>query len=275
MQDRRPTSKVKEPKVVASDHALAYKRCVAANLYDHPDLYDLLLPVGTHLPFYVDLARQQAGPVLELACGTGQLTIPIAQTGLITAGVDQSTAMLDRARARASAANVLVDFVHADMRNFDVGRQFSFVFVARNSLLHLHSTQELRSVFAAVKRHLAPRGLFVFDVFNPDVRLLARTPGHRFPVMEVTETPLGNLSVEGTHDYDPAAQVDHGTWFVSVSGHRDALVFPLSIRSIFPQELPLLVSACGFELIDRFGDVSREPFGPQSPRQICVCRAAR
>lgn len=59
-----------------------------SELYDHPDLYDALLPVGAHVPFYVDVARQQAGAVLELACGTGQLTIPIALQGLPTVGLD-------------------------------------------------------------------------------------------------------------------------------------------------------------------------------------------
>ena len=54
---------------------------LVSDFYDHPDLYDALLPVKGHVPFYVDLARQQTGAVLELACGTGQLTIPIALDG--------------------------------------------------------------------------------------------------------------------------------------------------------------------------------------------------
>jgi SAM-dependent methyltransferase len=74
----------------------------AAEFYDYPALYDALLPAGGHVPFYTDRARQQADVVLELACGTGQLTIPIALAGLPTVGLDRSRAMLDVAKRRAS-----------------------------------------------------------------------------------------------------------------------------------------------------------------------------
>src|SRR3954447_8232443 len=101
---------------------------MASDFYDHPELYDAPLPVGAHVPFYVDLARQQGGAVLELACGTGQLTIPIALHGLPTVGLDLSSAMLKVARARAAAADVSIAFVQADMRDFALRRHFSLIF---------------------------------------------------------------------------------------------------------------------------------------------------
>src|SRR5215471_11988993 len=94
-----------------------------ADLYEYPDLYDALMPVGAHVPFYVDVARQQAGSVLELACGTGQLTIPIAPQGLPTVGLDRSRAMLRAAKSHAAAAGASVAFVQSDMRDFALDRQ--------------------------------------------------------------------------------------------------------------------------------------------------------
>ena len=237
-------------------------------------LYDSLLPAIAHIPYYVDLARRQAGEVLELACGTGQLAVPIAGAGLPTVGLDLSAAMLKVATERAAAATVSVEFVQGDMRQFDLGRRFAFIFVARNSLLHLCSTEDILATFAAVRRHLAPNGIFAFDVFNPDVRILAMPTGQRFPVMNVETESFGTLSVEGTHDYDSATQVDHGTWYVSAPGKSDAWIFPVVVRSIFPQELPLLLAAGGFHLASRFGDLSHKPFGSTSPQQVCVCEAA-
>ena len=245
---------------------------MSSDFYDHPDLYDALLPVGAHLPFYAGLARQQAGAVLELACGTGHITIPIAVNGHPTVGLDRSRAMLDGARKRAAAANAPVELVEGDMRDFALNREFDFIFIARNSLLHLLSTADLLAAFAAVRRHLAPNGVLAFDIFNPDVRLLARPAGQRFPVMEVDAPEWGWLSVESTSDYDSATQVNHGTWYVSTQDTRDAWVVPLVLRSIFPQELPLLLSAAGLELTSRFGELSREPFGPGSRIQLCLCR---
>ena len=244
-----------------------------AGLYDHPDLYDALLPVGAHVPFYVELARQQGGAVLELACGTGLLTIPIAVDGRPTVGIDLSRPMLKAARTRASAADAAVGFLQADMRHFALGREFDLIFIARNSLLHLLSTGDLLAAFTAVRRHLARDGIFAFDIFNPNVRMLAQPPGQRVQVMEVETQMFGPLRVEAASDYDSATQVNHATWYISTSDKQDAWIAPLVLRSIFPQELPLLLSAAGFELISRFGELSREPFGPGSRAQVCLCRA--
>ncbi len=235
-------------------------------------LTEALLPVDAHVPFYVDLARQQAGAVLELACGTGQLTIPIALQGLPTIGLDQSSAMLNLAKSRASAARASVAFVRGDMRDFALRRHFNFIFVARNSLLHLLSAGDLVSTLTAVTRHLAPDGVFAFDIFNPDAKALARPGGVRFPVMEVTTTPFGQLRVEETHDYDPVTHVNRATWYISTADTPDAWIVPLVLRSIFPEELPPLISAAGLELIDRFGELSGAPFGPGSRVQVCLCR---
>jgi SAM-dependent methyltransferase len=243
-----------------------------ADFYDHPDLYDALLPVDAHVPFYLELARQSAGAVLEVACGTGQLTVPVALTGVPTVGLDLSSAMLAAASRRASAANAAVTFVQGDMRDFALGRKFQFIFIARNSLLHLHSIADLLAALTSVRRHLAPDGIFAFDIFNPNVEWLARPRGQRSPVMGVATSPFGPLRVEQTQDYDSATQVNHATWYVSTTDTADAWVFPLTLRSIFPQELPLLLTAAGLELIERCGELSRAPFESSSRIQLCLCR---
>jgi SAM-dependent methyltransferase len=257
---------------LGQDSEVLAQTVLTSDFYDHPDLYDALLPVGAHLPFYADLARRQAGAVLELGCGTGQLTIPIALDGHPTVGVDRSHTMLEAATKRASAANASVQFVQADMRDFALGADFNLIFIARNSLLHLLSTADLLAAFSAIRRHLAPNGVFAFDIFNPDARLLARPAGERFPVMEVSAPQFGSLSVETTSDYDSATQVNHAIWYISTLDKPDAWVVPLVLRSIFPQELPLLLSAAGLELTSRFGELSGAPFGPGSRIQLCLCR---
>jgi SAM-dependent methyltransferase len=247
---------------------------MVSDFYDLPELYDALFPAKAHVSFYVDLARQQAGPVLELACGTGQLAVPIALDGHLTMGIDRSTNMLNSATRRAASVNAAVEFVQDDMRNFAVGRQFSLIFVARNSLMHLLSIEDLLAAFKGVKRHLAPGGIFAFDIFNPNVRRLAQPPDKRYLVKEVRTNTFGLLCVEVTHDYDPVTQVDRWTWYVSASGKRDAWIVPMVVRTVFPQELPLLVSAAGLELVSRFGDVTGAAFGPSSRSQVCLCRLA-
>jgi SAM-dependent methyltransferase len=192
---------------------------VVSDFYQHPDLYDALLPVGAHLPFYAELAREHADGMLELACGTGQLAVPIAGSGVQTVGLDRSAAMLTTARTRAELAGVTCDFV------------------------------------------------------DPDPSILARPKGQRFPLMNVDTDTFGRLSVEGTHDYDAAGQTDRGTWYVSTGDEPDKWVVSVVVRSIFPQELPLLLHAGGFRVMNRFGTLSRTSFSAGSPQQVCVCQA--
>jgi SAM-dependent methyltransferase len=246
---------------------------VNSDLYDNPALYDALPPVGAHLPYYAELAGRASGDILELACGTGLLTVPLARAGVQITGLDLSEPMLSAARERAAARNVSVEHLPGDMRDFDLGRRFALIFIARNSLLHLHSTEDILATFAMVRRHLAPGGMFAFDIFNPKVQLLGRPPNQRFPVMQVETESFGTLSVEGTSDYDAAKQVSFGCWYVSAPGRPNAWVLPLALRSIFPQELPLLLAAGGFYLRSREGDVDHTPFDSSSRSQVCLCQA--
>ncbi len=251
---------------------------LSSDLYEYPALYDALLPARAHLPYYVELSRQafrcRSGDVLELACGTGQLTVPVASAGLRIVGVDNSASMLDAAKERAAAAKVSVEYCLCDMRNFDLGRRFGLIFIARNSLLHLHSTEDFLAAFAMVRRHLTPAGIFAFDIFNPSVRMLASPTNQRFSLFEIEAESFGTLSVEATNDYDSAAQVNRGYWYVSAQGKPDAWSFPLALRSIFPQELPLLLAAGGFHLKGRAGDLDGRPFESASRLQVCLCEAA-
>jgi SAM-dependent methyltransferase len=244
-------------------------------LYDDPDLYDALLPASAaQLNCYLNLARDCAGDVLELACGSGQLIVPIACTGVSATGLDQSSKMLSAASRRAAASGTVVDFVEGDMRAFDLGRRFSLIFVARNSLLHLSEQDEFASFFSAVRRHLKPGGVLAFDIFNPSLRLLSRPSGERFHVMRAMSPLHGELTVEATNDYDPHSQVNRSTWFISTAEKRDAWVVPLHLRSIYPQELLALLAANGVELLRREGDFSGGSFTSTSTSQVCQCRLA-
>jgi hypothetical protein len=82
------------------------------------------------------------------------------------------------------------------------------------------------------------------------------------------------VSVDVVERYDAAAQVTRGTWYFSTSAERDFVAVPLDIRSIFPQELPLLVKLGGLRLVERFGDWSGRPFAVDTPLQLCICESA-
>ena len=258
-------------------------------LYTDTELYDRLFPSSRDIAcvsdegrrqrilmserFYVEEAKRSGGPLLELACGTGRLTIPLAQQGVEVTGTDLSLSMLEAARAKAKAAGVAVEFRQEDMRNFEMGRTFAAVLIAGNSLLHLVSTDDLKSCLRCVHRHLTVGGRLVFDIAHWDIGLLARDPAQRYPGLGWRDAVRGEIISEETASYDPVEQVRYVKWFCSAAGAPDFRVIEYSLRAIFPQELLLLLDATGFRLDARYGEFTREPFGPASPRQVCVCTA--
>ncbi|SNY55092.1 class I SAM-dependent DNA methyltransferase [Paractinoplanes atraurantiacus] len=250
---------------------------MSGSIYSHAKLYDLMFPGGgPAVDYYRDYAGRQGGSVLELGCGTGHKLIPLAAEGRPCTGLDFSADMLAEARRKADERGVTVEWARGDMRDFDLGRTFDFVFIAANSLLHLHEADDLISCFRSVRRHLAPGARFVFDVFNPNVRLLAAADGVRRgrESLSFVDPDRGDVRVEVAEVYDAAAQVTRGTWFFSTGSEPDFVAAPLEIRSVFPQELPLLLSLGGLRLVGRFGDWAGRPFATDAPLQLCVCESA-
>jgi SAM-dependent methyltransferase len=244
-------------------------------LYRDGHHYDALhrsLPFSD-TPFYKDEARKAAGPVLELACGTGRLTIHIAQSGVEIVGLDQSASMLAHAREKAAAAPVNIRWIEADCRQFELGRKFALIFMAFNSMQHLHDAKSLAALFANVRKHLAPGGRFIFDVFNPSIAILNRDPNQRY-VERQYEDPdrRGTITIEQTAVYDDAAQVNRITLYFSLPGEKDFRVEPLHLRCFFPQELELLVQRHGFEIEQRYGTFERKLFASGDMKQIVVCK---
>lgn len=170
------------------------------SLYDRPDLYDLMAPRDPVIEgFYVGTARERGGRVLDLACGSGRLTIPLARAGLQVVGGDMSPEMLARARRHAEAQAVSLDLVQLDMRDFDLeGRTFDTIIVAMNSILHLHSLDDFNGFFRSVGRHLSPQGRLVFDAFLPDIAMLNSDPDQRQLIGTVVHDALGAITVEET-----------------------------------------------------------------------------
>jgi SAM-dependent methyltransferase len=253
------------------------------DFYD-PVAYDasVLVPQGD-VDFYVDLAREAGRadlPVLELACGTGRVSIPIARQGICVVGLDQSPAMLGRAREK-SAGMSTVRWVEGDMRNFDLPQRFGLAIIPFRSFQHLLTVADQLSCLACIHRHLVPGGRFALHLFNPDVvRIAGWLTTRRGTLQQIGDGythPSGRQAKRWElPSYRTAEQLldvmvlneqldDAGA--VISRAYRD-----LKLRYTFRYEMEHLFARTGFEIEALYGDFSYAPFNDASVEQVWIAR---
>ena len=242
------------------------------NLYENSWLYDLIhdkAPDSEEVGFYERQIERYGSPVLELACGSGNFLVTLSQNDIEISGLDISDNMLEAAERRAEKQNIETRLINADMRSFDLGQQFALVFIAGNSLQHLNTREDIEACFSSVKRHLAPGGKFIVEVFNPSLKLLNRSPEEGFFVGEY-ETENGWVVITENVRYDAATQINYLHWHYKNESMREAETVSFTMRQFFPQELDALFVYNGFRVEHKFGDFDETAFSSRSPKQIII-----
>ena len=244
----------------------------ARSFYADGEIYDRIARYAgedAEIAFYDALAKGTNASILELGCGTGRLSIPLAAKGHAVTGLDCAAAMLEVARAKASAADVEVDFVQADMRCFNVESRPGLVILPYNTIGHLHSLDDLMSCFSRVHAQMAPDGMFVIDVDNPTPYRMGQEPVERRLLLRYPTESGEWVDVYETIVFDWAEQIQERTLFVQRAGQQSQI--DLRTRVLFPQELGNLLRTAGFEIALRTGGFDTATFGAASDSQLLVC----
>ncbi len=245
--------------------------------YNDPAHYDAQFrEVESDITFYLEMAQKARGPVLELGCGTGRITIPLREAGIDITGLDISGAMLGFARKKARDKGLEIPLVRADCRNFSLDQKFALIFFPFNSMAHLHVIRDIEACFRCVKQHLADDGRFIVNVLNPDLELLTRAPGQHLLVSNYPDPGgRGMVHIMETSSYDLATQVLKLKWHYSMDDPEAGYVKELDMRIFFPEELETLLFVNGFSILKRFGDFMKTPFSSRSLEQTLVCQLKR
>ena len=222
------------------------------------------------LPFYINKAKEYGDPVLELACGTGRITIPIAKEGFSITGLDLLNTMLKEARSKSEESGVEIEWIEGDMADFSLNQKFNLIImpgVAFNWLLDLESIEKCLN---CVKRHLNNNGRFIFNAFNPNFNLLIRDPLKTYPNAEYHDSDGNRLiNVRENNIYDKATQINKVRFHYSIAGNT--IINELNLRMIFPQELDAILYYNGFKVNAKYGEFDQKPFSSDSNYQIFVC----
>lgn len=215
------------------------------------------------------------GPVLELACGTGRITIPIAKEGFDVTGIDISKEMLSVARRTAAVSKTKIHFKRADNRKFSLNRRFKVIYYPYNSVAHLYDLKSIFNCFSRVKKHLLPGGRFIFDIFNPNLNMLTRKAS-RPPVKKYSYNELETgkkVVISENNFYDRKTQINHVRWHYDIEGKK--IVAALNMRIYFPAELDGLLLSNGFTINHKYGDFDCSDFTSASPKQIYICSISK
>jgi SAM-dependent methyltransferase len=289
-------------------HALGGRSLIDHNNLEEfvdPHTYDIEDNNDTGITFYSALAQETGGPVLEIACGTGRVSIPIARLGFAVTGLDIVPAMLELARSKS--AGLPTRWVEADARAFELDEQFRLIYLTGNAFQAFLTRADQEALLDRVRAHLHHEGLFAFETRNPrwagssnnlsvyspsdGVVLRSRnkiteTPGHDlFANLETrdqeedwrtyTDSSGREVRVSKTQAYDHVAQILHWTtyrrWREGEQEHTK--ITHIAVRYTFPQELETLLSYNGFTIIRQYGDWNLEPLTAASTSIISVCRA--
>lgn len=245
-----------------------------ANLseYLHPELYDLENDeCEPEFSFYLELAKETGGPILDLGCGTGRMTIPFAQAGFDVTGLDPAPAMLQRAKEKAG--NLPITWVQADGRDFRLYRQFNFIFENGAVFMHMLTNADQRAFLGCVRAHLAPAGRFVFSVMFPHPENLESV--YQEKEWYAYEDEQGRkVQVSGNEIYDELAQVKVETAIRRITepdGSETVYTAPLSLRYTFPQEMEALLEQAGLVVQTRYGGPDFSPLANDSQYIVYVC----
>ena len=263
---------------MSADKETARQERHLTDIYEDARLYDALGAQqfgGSDLAYWRRQCARFGGPVLELACGSGRLTVPLAEQGVDIEGLDISPAMLALARAKSDARGLTLRWHLGDAADFTTDRRFSTVFLPNNSLAHLLTWRDLANCLGCVRRCLADGGRFLLDYFNPLLALLLRDPTARSPVAAFAHPETGeSVVVTESNVYDTATQINHIQWFWRFEGRAEEVVSDLPMRVYFPQELDALLSHAGFVIEEKYGGYDLSPLTTASQKQLIVARAA-
>ena len=239
-------------------------------IYD-ANIYDGMNTNLNDLQFYKRwLPKNKNARILELCCGTGRLTLPIAQDGYDISGVDYTSSMLEKAKAKSSEEGLAVEFIEADIRTLDLPKKYDFIFIPFNSIHHLYKNEDLFKALNAVKNHLKEGGLFLLDCFNPNLQFITEGELGQKEIAQYTTNDGREVLIKEIMRYENKSQINRIEWHYFINGEFDSIQ-NLDMRIYYPQELDSYLEWNGFRIIHKFGNFDEKAFNDNSEKtDICL-----
>jgi len=239
------------------------------DLHDYADVamnYDFFLPEVVKNSYYLDgfedfhmsLAEDhcQHG-ILDIACGTGALTIPLVKAGYDVTALDLSAPMIEVTAEKLRIEDLNADLLTANMTDFKINRKFSLAIIARSGFMHLLTAKEQRQTLLNIRDHLTDGGVLTFNHFQPfpiiQAKQMQSSPDEYSFRAEYISNKGVKERISEALTYDHITQIMRGNWkFETLDSNgniTETRVRPQAMRHTYRQEMEYLLELCGYEVI--------------------------
>lgn len=251
------------------------------------DIYDAVYSYArSDIAFYAQQAVESGGPALELGVGTGRIAIPTAQLGIDIVGIDNSAAMLSKAEEKLDSlhdGSGSVELIAADMRDFDIRnadgatRRFPLVTIPFRGFLALMTVEDQIRALSRIREHLSYGGRLVFNIFVPDPNMAFEQSDVPRHMRDVSDPVTGvSYALYQQSQYDFHNQTVSVRMIIEELDENNAVARKIyrdyDLRYCYRWEIHHLLTMCGFEIEDLFGDFDRSEFDAGSVEMIWVAR---
>lgn len=253
-------------------------------LYDiFADFYDKLLDEHIQdIPLWIEYTQKCKSPILELACGTGRVLIPLAKEGFEVTGLDSNESMLKKAKEKIKKENQEVQnrikLIKSDMTDFQIKKKFNLILIVFNSFQHLLTIQDQDNCLKSIDRHLTDNGKLVITVFYPD---LTRPEGilrkENFKLVQDYPEKGDKTELLCYQYFNHKKQETDVSYLVDTqkpNGQLQRKKMSFTIHYFFPSEFERMLISNGFVVEDLFGNFDKSQFTGKSPFMIFVARKA-
>lgn len=252
------------------------------NQYDtHFNLYDFLyLGLPGEKEFYVQESLNYSSPILEIGCGTGRITIPIAQAGADIVGIDNSEGLLSVANDKINKIKNIpgsIELINADMRNFSLNKKFNLIIIPYRAFLHMLDTESQKSCLKCIYDHLNDGGHLIMNMFFPRIDVMdnyMNQMGNAIKQVKSLELNDKRYMVFDSREYSSYDQLIKQNFIVEELD-KDGVVkskqyFPLTLRWVNRFEMEHLLEISGFKVLNLYGWFDKRPFDNFSEEMIWV-----
>ncbi len=251
------------------------------NIYSDPFFYDLEYDIRKDdIIFYIEQCQmfKSSKPlnILELGCGTGRISAPLARCGFNVTGVDIDKKMLKLAEQKSHGLGI--EFIETNFIDLNLGRKFDVVLMPYNAFQHIHSDGDVNKFFNNLKTHMKQGSRFIMEVMNPLEDDLSRGPDDFMPFdafyvkrdadgalkrADKNDPEAKILVIEDTVIFDPITKIANYNLYYSLDG-EDLFTKSIDLRMYSFEELKRVLLSNDFNILNVYGDFNKSPLKDDS-----------